>query len=102
MSQADRENPEAVFVTRMGALLERASGLFRSGRADDAIRVLANAVELCEQNPVFALRRSDKLGSSLQQVAHGLIANALAKRNSHAKLTELLGRMQVLRGAGIH
>lgn len=102
LSEPETEDPGAAFVSKMGALLEVATGLFRAGKADDAIEFLANAVELCEENPVYALRRSDRLGSSLQQIVHGLAANALAKRPFHAHLNELLGRIRALRGASIH
>jgi hypothetical protein len=96
------EDPEVTFASKMGALLEVAAGLFKAGKPDEAIEFLANAVELCEENPTYAVRRSDQLGSTLEQVVRGFVANALAKRDGHATLRELLARMDAVRRSAIH
>jgi hypothetical protein len=97
----DAQQMEA-FVARLGALLEAASAHFKAGTVDDAIEFLQAAVEICEENPSFALRPYENLGASLQQVVHGCVSNALAKRLSHGRLIELLTRIEAVRQATIH
>ena len=57
-----------MFASKLNALLEVASGHFRAGCVDDAIEFLEAAVELCEENPAFALKRIEGLGTNLQKV----------------------------------
>jgi hypothetical protein len=102
MQEPETKASEISFRTKIGALLEVAAGLFKAQQADDAIELLANAVELCEQNPVYALRHSAQLGSSLRQVVHGFVANALAKRGNNPKLRELLARVEAVQRSTIH
>ena len=102
MREREIKDPETSFRTKIATLLEVAAGLFKADRADDAIEFLANAVELCEENPVYALRHSDQLGSSLHQVVHGFVANAFAKRGGNPQLRALLGRVQAVRRSTIH
>jgi hypothetical protein len=102
MREPETKKSEINFRTKIGTLLEVAAGLFKAEHADDAIEFLANAVELCEENPVYALRHSDQLGSSLRQVVHGFVANALAKRGDNPKLRELLARVEAVQRSRIH
>lgn len=102
MSEPETEDPEIGFRTKIGTLLEVAAGLFKAGQAEGAIEFLANAVELCEENPVFALRHSDHLGTSLQQVVHGFVANAFATRGGNRRLRELLARVEAVQRSTIH
>jgi hypothetical protein len=91
-----------MFASKLNALLEVASGHFRAGCVDDAIEFLEAAVELCEENPAFALKPIESLGTNLQKVVAACVANALSKRVSHARLTELLRRIEALHRAMIH
>ena len=102
MQERETKNSEISFRTKIGTLLEDAARLFKAQQPDDAIEFLANAVELCEENPVYALRHSDQLGSSLRQVVHGFVANALAKRGNNPKLRELLARAEAVQRSTIH
>jgi hypothetical protein len=96
------DDPVTTFFKTAGELLESAVACFKAGERDSAFEFVGKAIDLCEQNPVYAVARSSDLSSSLQQIIHCLISNAIAKGHSGDKAKALLGRIQALHARTIH
>jgi hypothetical protein len=90
------------FFSAVGDCLEIAVRHFKAGNPDAAAVSLAQSVELCEQNPAYAMFRSADLGSSLQSVVHGCISNAIAKGRSGPRMLDLLARIQAISQRPLH
>jgi hypothetical protein len=99
---SDADDPVLTFFTAVSDQLEEAVENFKARRKEAAIDALEKAVELCEKNPAYALRPSEDLGSSLHQVVHGCISNAIAKGHANLKTWELLARIEDIKHSGIH
>ena len=96
------ENPVTAFIAAVSARLDECIFSFKAGDYDAALRALEVTVALCEQHPAYALRHSNRLGSSLHKVVRGCISNAIAKRRAPEKMSGLLARMDAIERTQVH